>query len=52
MDSLRVAPQPHADELDGRKIVGSILVMSGGDAPELLDPIEEALDEITLAVEP
>ena len=29
-----------------------ILVISCGDAAELLDPVEEALDEITLAVEP
>lgn len=33
-------------------IVCSILVISCGDDPELLDPIEEALDEITLVVEP
>jgi len=49
---LPVAPQAYADELDGCEIVGSILVVSGGDAAELLDPVAEALDEIALAVEP
>lgn len=34
------------------EIVCSILVISCGDDPELLDPMEEALDEITVAVEP
>jgi hypothetical protein len=49
---LRVAPQADTDELDGGEIVGIILVVSGGDASELFDPVEEALDEIALAVEP
>jgi hypothetical protein len=33
-------------------MVGSVLVISGGDAAELLDPIEEAFDEISLAAGP
>lgn len=43
---MGVGPQAYADELDRRAIVGRILVVSGGDASELLDPVEEALDEI------
>jgi hypothetical protein len=52
LDSLPVAPETCADEFDGREIVGSVLVISRGDASKLRDSIEEALDEITLAVEP
>ncbi len=52
VDSLPVTPETCANELDDREIVGSVLVISRGDAPELLDPIEEPLDEIMLTIEP
>lgn len=44
LDSLHVAQDTCANELDSRKIVGSVLVISRGDTPELLHSIEEALD--------
>ena len=52
MDSLRGAPDARADEFDGRHEVGGVLVIACGDAPELFYSIEEAFDEIALAVEP
>lgn len=51
-DSFGVAPQAYADELDRREIVGIVHVMSSEDASELPDPIEKALDQFALAVEP
>ncbi len=52
MDSLSSTPDACADEFDCGHEVGRIFVVAGGYAPELFDPIEEAFDEIALAVEP
>ena len=52
MDSLRSTPAASADELDGGEIVFGAFVISRGDVPEMLDPVEEALDEIALPVKP
>lgn len=43
---------PNADEFDGNEIVGGILFVSSGDAPEMFDAIEETFHEIALAVQP
>ena len=51
-DSLCVAPEANADELDGGEEVRGILVAARCDATELLDAVEEALDEVALFVEP
>src|SRR5215831_16570978 len=45
-------PQPHRSELDHSEEVGGELVVTGGDTAEVLQLGEEALDEVTLAVEP
>lgn len=52
VDSLRSAPDACADEFDRCHEVGGALVKAGGDVPELLAPIEEAFDQISLTVEP
>ena len=52
MDSLRGAPDAGTDEFDGGEIVFRALVVAGCNAPEMLDAIEEALNQIALAVEP
>lgn len=52
VDSLCSAPEADTDKFDGRKEIGRILVVACGDAAELLDTIEEALDEVSLFVEP
>lgn len=49
---MPVASQAYTDQIDGCEINSSIFVASDGDTAELLDPIEETLDEIALAVEP
>jgi hypothetical protein len=51
-DSLICTPEANADEFDSGEVIGRVFVISRGDAPELLDPVEEALDQIALAVEP
>lgn len=45
-------PEANADEFDGGEEISRILVVAGGDAVELLDAVEEALDEVSLFVEP
>lgn len=49
---ISAQPQPHGGELDHREEVAGELVVTGGDAAEVLQLGEEALDEVALAVEP
>ena len=48
-----ISAQPDADggELDHGEIVCGELLVSGGDAPAVLQAVEEALDPVALAVE-
>jgi hypothetical protein len=46
----RAQSNSHALKLDESEEVGTMLVLSPGDAAELLQPVEEALDEIALAI--
>ena len=46
-----VEPDAGASESDGGEEVSCELVIAGGDAPEVLEFVEEALDEVALAVE-
>ena len=41
-----------ADEFDGGEIVSWVPLIAGGDAAELCDPVEEAFDEVALAIKP
>jgi hypothetical protein len=45
-------PKARRDEFDGGEEVGRILVVAGGDAPELFDLVEEPFDEVALPVQP
>ena len=44
-------PEPDGSEGDGGQEVACELVEAGGDAPEMLELAEEALDEVALAVD-
>ena len=46
-----IEPNSHGGELDESEEVGAELVVSRGDAPELLQLVEEALDVIALAID-
>ena len=46
MDSLRGAPDAGTDVFDGGEVVFRALVVSGSDAPEMLDAIEEAFNQV------
>ena len=45
--------QPDADcgELDGGEVVGGVLLVAGGDGAVVLEPVEEALDEVPVAIQ-
>ncbi|AHZ82768.1 hypothetical protein ASZ97_05800 [Brucella melitensis] len=47
-----MAPYSCCDELYGCEVVFRALIISGCDASELLDPVEEALHEIALPIDP
>jgi hypothetical protein len=49
---MQSASDARADEFDGGKVVFGALVVTSGDAPEVLDAVEEALDKVPLPVEP
>ncbi len=44
-------PSEGADQMDAREEVARGLFVAGRNRPELLDDVEEALDQIALAVE-
>jgi hypothetical protein len=48
-----IMPQPDADgrELDEGEVVGGALFVSGGDRTVVFDLIEEAFDEVPVAIE-
>ena len=48
-----IMAQPDADggELDEGEIVGGVLLVPGGDGAEVLELVEEALDEVPVAVQ-
>lgn len=52
MDSLCITPDACTDEFDGGEIVFRVLVVACCYTPEVLDAIEEAFDQVALAVEP
>ena len=52
VDSLRGTRDAGTDEFDGGKIAPGAPVVSGGDAPGVLDAIGEALDKAALPVKP
>lgn len=52
VDSLRGTPAAQSDEFDGSEEAPGVFVVSGGDPPELFDPVEEAFDRIALAINP
>ena len=45
-------PDPSGGEGDGREEVSGEFVVSGCDTPEVLELVEEAFDQIALAIEP
>ncbi len=45
-----VDAEPYGSEGDGGEEVSRELVIARGDAPEVLEPVEEAFDEVALAV--
>jgi len=47
-----MAPDSCGDEFDGGEEIGGVFVVAGGDATELFDSVEEALDRVALAVNP
>ena len=51
MDSIWRRENSHGSQLEESQEVGTELVVSSGDAPELFELVEEALDLIALAVE-
>ncbi|ESZ53698.1 hypothetical protein X729_31105 [Mesorhizobium sp. L103C131B0] len=46
-----VEEESYSDELNGGEEITRGLVIAGGDGAEVLEPVEEPLDEIALAVE-
>jgi len=40
-------PEPDRSQLDEGEVIGSELVISGGNTPALLDLVEEPLDQVT-----
>src|SRR5579859_8256217 len=44
-------PEPNGSQGNGREEVSCELVVARGDAPEVLELVEEALDEVALTVE-
>ena len=48
---LKSCPEQDSDDLNGGKEVGGVFFEAGGDAASMFELIEEALDEIALAVE-
>jgi hypothetical protein len=48
-----ISAQPKSDrsKLDEGKVIGGELVIAGGDAPVLLDLVEEPLDQVVRPVE-
>lgn len=45
-------PDAQGDQLDGGEEVLRVFVVAGGNTPELFDPVEEAFDQIPLAIDP
>ena len=48
-----ITAQPDAccGELDEREEVCGVLFISGGDGPVVLEPVEEALDEVSVSIQ-
>ena len=53
LDHLLISSHPDTDggELDEGEVIGGVLLVAGGDGPEVLELVEEALDEIAVAIE-
>lgn len=48
---INAQPNPYGGQLYHREVIGGMLFEARGDAPEVFDPVEEALDVVAFLVE-